>query len=103
MWIYNITFFTHRQLRESLTADLRGAFREAAEKEGLARMEEIALVAETQAGAGQEGAVSLGVRFRTEQLETWRKHILPAALALIDERYGENAMHFDTVLEPIDM
>ncbi len=107
--LYNITFVTSKPREAELLNSIQAEFMPLVMQAGEATCPQITRVAPQSAGTvlmGEEEAVSLCVQFRFEEpraIAAWREATLEPAFEKVAERFGEDMLHFDTVLDIIEI
>ncbi len=106
--IYNITFFVGKEREAELLTMLRGDFKKVATAtDGVTFLHLTRVIGSAGAGMmeGEQQAVSLGMQFSfpdVHAFEDWRAGALREAFGLVTSRFGEEVLHFDTVLEVME-
>lgn len=104
-YIYNITFFVGKERLETLLSFLRGEFLETALSGAGVELLHLTRVVNNQAMGmmeDEEQAVSLGMQFAATDktaLDGWCAGALHQAFESLSARFGEEVLHFDTLLE----
>lgn len=104
-YIYNITFFVGKERLETLLSFLRGEFLETALSGAGVEHLHLTRVVNNQAMGiveGEEQAVSLGMQFAAADktaLDGWCAGALHRAFEDLTARFGDEVLHFDTLLE----
>lgn len=104
-YIYNITFFVGKERLETLLSFLRGEFLETALSGAGVELLHLTRVVNNQAMGmmeGEEQAVSLGMQFSAADktaLDGWCAGALHRAFEDLTARFGDEVLHFDTLLE----
>lgn len=104
-YIYNITFFVGKERLETLLSFLRGEFLDTALSGTGVEFLHLTRVVNNQAMGmmeGEEQAVSIGMQFSAADktaLDGWCAGALHQAFESLSARFGEEVLHFDTLLE----
>lgn len=104
-FIYNITFFVGKERQEALVDVLRGEFVKAAVEDDCVRFLHLTRVVNSRSMGimeGEDQAVSVGMQFAVADMaafELWSSGPLHRAFDLIAARFGDEVLHFDTLLE----
>ena len=108
-YIYNITFFTGEKHFHELTRLLLSEFLNESRKDKSVKFLHLSRVLSNPAAeamTGDEQAISLSMQFYFDSkvsLEKWREEGYAHGMNIVSTRFGEEVLHFDTVLEVLDI